>query len=234
MIREGYNVNETITSGEGHVSSKQDRSDRTMRLYNLHLVTEDDCDSQGMPLLDAVDMNLDGYELVSFKSKPSKEVGVHFFLEDYAFENTWRDPERYASMLSKFAFTLTPDYSVFLEMPEPMQRWNIYRSRAVGRIWQNAGLTVIPTVSWGLANTYDFAFDGIRDGSTLAFSSVGLMRCEEGRQIFREGAEAACEYLRPKQIICYGVPCEFDARGAVVHWVQSEMQKRFDTIKKES
>lgn len=209
-----------------------DRKDRTARLYNLHLVTENDCDEVGMPLLKPVDIPIKDTDLVSFKAKPNKEVGAHFFMEDYAFENTWRDPERYISMLAKFAYTLTPDFSCFLDMPEPMQRWNVYRSRALGFIWQNAGLCVVPTVTWGLENTYQFAFDGIPDDSTVCFSSVGLMRCTEGKEVFRNGAEAACEYLSPKKIICYGTPCDFNAQGSEVVWVPSEMQRRFNEIKK--
>lgn len=212
--------------------TEPNRKDRTMRLYNLHLITEDDCDEVGMPLLSPEDIDTTECSLVSFKAKPNPDAGAHFFHEDYAFEGTWKDPERYVSMLSKFAFTLTPDFSCFLDMPDPMQRWNIYRSRAVGKIWQDAGLRVIPTVSWGLENTYQFAFDGIPEASTVCFSSVGLMRCDEGKQVFREGAEAACEYLKPKKILCYGVPCDFDAMGAEVAWFETDMQKRFNEIKK--
>lgn len=207
------------------------RKDRTMRLYNLHLVAEDACDETGMPILDSVDIDLNGITLANFRSNPDINTGAHFFLEDYVFEGTWKDPLRYVSMLSKFAFTLTPDFSCFLDMPEPMQRWNVYRSRALGRIWQNEGLLVVPAVTWGLENTYQFAFDGIPDDSTVCFSSVGLMRCEEGREVFRKGAEAACEYLSPAKVLCYGSACEFDSSGSDVVWVDSEMQKRFDKMK---
>lgn len=207
------------------------RSDRTQRLYNLHLVTEADCDIYGMPLLDRTDLDLENCSLASFKSKPKENTGAHFFLEDYAFECTWREPEKYVSMLQKFAFTLTPDFSCFLEMPSPMQRWNVYRSRALGRYWQNKGLTVIPTISWALEDTFDFAFDGVPNNSTVAFSSIGLMRCDEGKEIFRQGAEAACEYLQPKKILCYGTPCDFENNGAQVTWIHSDMGERFKDLR---
>lgn len=207
------------------------RSDRTIRLYNLHLIDESSCDDTGMPILASSDVNLEGCLLVNFRATPKGNEGAHFFMEDYAFENTWRDPLKYVPMLKSFAFTLTPDFSCFLEMPEPMQRWNVYRSRAVGRIWQDAGLCVVPTVTWGMENTYQFAFDGIPDNSTVCFSTVGLMRCKEGKKLFRDGAEAACEYLHPSKIICYGNACDFNAQGAEVVWVKSEMEKRFEKIR---
>lgn len=215
------------------MTNEQTSKDRTLRLYNLHLADEGDCDENGMPMMERAEIGGEGLRLASFKAREPKGAGAHFFMEDYAFECTWREPERYVPMLSRFAYTLTPDFSCFLDMPSPMQRWNVYRSRALGLIWQRAGLVVVPTVTWGLPDTFDFAFDGIPDGSAVAFSSVGLMRCEEGRRVFREGAEAACEYLRPSLAICYGVPCGFDSNGAEVAWMESEMQKRFDEIGKE-
>ena len=41
------------------------RKDRTTRLYNLHLVAEDACDETGMPILDSVDIDLNGKPLLT-------------------------------------------------------------------------------------------------------------------------------------------------------------------------
>ena len=35
----------------------------------------------------------------------------------------------------------------------------------------NKGIWVIPTISWGLENTFDFCFNGIEKGSTVAVST---------------------------------------------------------------
>lgn len=45
---------------------------------------------------------------------------------------------------------------------------NVAKNRSVGAYWQSKGLTVIPTVSWGLAQSFDFCFDGIEKNTTVA------------------------------------------------------------------
>lgn len=210
-----------------------DRADRVRRAYNLHLVDGFRVEeTTGMPMLDPVEVVPD--RLRAFTSCPrcsDPAAGVHFFLDDYRFEGAWSDPMRYVPMLSRFACVLTPDFSCYLDMPEPMQRWNVYRGRAVGRAWQDAGLVVVPTLTWGEPDTYAFAFDGIPQGSTVALSTVGLMDCEEGIELFRNGASEAMRRLRPSVVLAYGKRCDLDARGAQVAWYESEMQSRFQRIR---
>lgn len=216
-------------------NSASDRSDRVRRTYNLHLLDSFDVDEKtGMPQLDPADILPKRLRAFTSCARCTDSVaGVHFFLDDYRFENTWSDPMRYVSMLSRFACVLTPDFSCYLDMPEPMQRWNIYRGRVVGKVWQDAGLCVIPTLTWGEPNTYAFAFDGIPQGSTVALSTVGLMDCEEGIELFRSGAAEAMRQLHPRAVLAYGKSCDFDAGKADVVWYESEMQARFETIRKD-
>lgn len=217
------------------MTGKSDRSDRVRRSYNLHLL---DCRSAGysleaeMPALDPVDFL--PYRLVDFTARGrggDPQAGVHFFLDDYKFEGVWSDPLRYVPSLSRFGCALTPDFSVFLDMPEPMQLWNVYRGRAVGRMWQDAGLAVVPTLTWGEPNTYAFAFDGIPQGSTVALSTVGLMDCPEGKELFEAGASEACRRLAPKRVLAYGREHGFDANGAEVIWFASGQQERFAELR---
>ena len=209
------------------------RSDRVRRTYNLHLLDSFGVEEvTGMPQLDPVEV--EPKRLRAFTSCPrctDERAGVHFFLDDYRFEGTWSDPLRYVPMLSRFACTLTPDFSCYLDMPEPMQRWNVYRGRAVGRIWQDAGLAVVPTLTWGEPDTYAFCFEGIPTGSTVALSTVGLMDYEEGIELFQHGAAEATRRLRPAVVLAYGKRCDFEAHGAEVMWYESEMQARFDQIR---
>lgn len=220
---------------DGRASSlKADRRDRVRRTYNLHLLDGFDVGPSGMPLLDPVEVVPE--RLRAFTSCPrcsDPNAGVHFFLDDYRFEGTWSDPVRYVPMLSRFACVLTPDFSCYLDMPEPMQRWNVYRGRAVGRVWQNAGLAVVPTLTWGEPYTYAFAFEGVPQGSVVALSTVGLMDCVEGIELFKNGAAEAARRLRPSVVLAYGRRCEFDAHGSRVVWYKSEMQQRFEQIRKD-
>ena len=176
---------------------------------------------------------MDVKRLVAFTARRNAErenTAIHFYLDDYRFSGTWREPERYVSTLRGFECVLTPDYSCYLEMLEPMQAFNVFRGRAVCRVWQEAGLRVIPTLTWGEPNTYSFCFRGIPKGGTVALSTVGLMDCKEGVELFVNGANEAMNQLEPTHVLAYGKRCDFDARGATVTWFDNEQTKRLRRI----
>lgn len=124
-----------------------DRSDTTRRNYNLHLLDFEDClDTETeIPALEPCDIIPE--RLIAFtscKRRSDERAGIHFFLDDCRFEWCWSDPMRYVPMLRRFACVFTPDFSVYVDMAMPQQLYNVYRGRTVGRIWQKAGLNVVP------------------------------------------------------------------------------------------
>lgn len=130
---------------------------------------------------------------------------VHFFLDDYRFEVTWSKPYRPLSRLQKVGTALTPDFSLWHEMPLAMQLWQVYRSRWCGLWMGSNGVAVIPTVSWSTAGSYNFAFAGIARGSVVAVSSVGI-RGDEAKRNYRLGLENMLIALAPKAVLVYGRP----------------------------
>ena len=88
------------------------------------------------------------------------DKGVHFYIDDYRFERLWNDPHKYIDRLKLFDCMLTPDFSLYMDMPKAMQIWNIYRSRLIGQIAQDEGIKVIPTLSWSDSQSFKFCFDG--------------------------------------------------------------------------
>lgn len=71
---------------------------------------------------------------------------IHFYEDDIKFERLWNNPDRYIDTLKKFEGVITPDFSLYRDMPLVMQQWNIYRSRALGSWLQQNGLNIIPNV----------------------------------------------------------------------------------------
>ena len=135
--------------------------------------------------------------------------GVHFFLEDCRFERVWRMPRRYIPHLRKFSVVLSPDFSLYMDMPAAMKIWNVYRSRLLGQMMQRAGCRVIPTVSWAEPESYEYCFDGITPGSPVAVSTVGTMFSAKCRKAFLDGYAAMTARLNPCRVIVYGkVPDE--------------------------
>ncbi|MDR1183740.1 MAG: DUF4417 domain-containing protein, partial [Coriobacteriales bacterium] len=193
------------------------RADTVRRRYNLHLIDYLDCmgTETEVPTLDPCHVIPDRLRTFTSCARCTDHAaGVHFFLDDYRFEWAWSDPLRYVDMLRRFECVLTPDFSCYVDMPEPMQRWNVYRGRAVGRIWQKHGLNVIPTLTWGFEDTYGFCFDGIPTGSVVALSTVGLMRGRDAQRLFVDGASEAARRLEPSALLAYGKQLDFDAAGA--------------------
>ncbi|MPM50349.1 hypothetical protein SDC9_97088 [bioreactor metagenome] len=107
--------------------------------------------------------DLDGLRLIGFdKVKHDKDEHynrmVHFFLYDYKFEDVWKQPDNYVDTLKKYKAVLTPDFSMYIEMHPIMQIYNTFRNRWIGAYYAKQGIKMIPTVNWGLDNTFAFLF----------------------------------------------------------------------------
>lgn len=129
---------------------------------------------------------------------------LHFFIDDYRFETVWSSPERLLDRVKAVGAALTPDFSIWTDMPLAAQAWNIYRARWCGAYWQSNGVNVIPTAHWGLPPTYHFAFDGIPENSIVATSSMGAWKYKSDRELFRDGIQELVARKRPKLILHYG------------------------------
>ena len=155
-------------------------------------------------------------ELIGFnyvkgcKEKSLEGIGVHFFIDDYQFERIWTMPHENIKRLKNFSCVLTPDFSLYMDMPRAMKIWNTYRSRLIGQIMQNAGLNVIPTLSWAEDETYEFCFEGIEQGSVIAVTTRGVVRHKNAQKIWRSGMDFAIKKLKPQCVICYGTNIEYD------------------------
>jgi len=138
--------------------------------------------------------------------------GVHFFVDDWRFETLYDKPERSFDTLSKYRFVLTPDYSLYSEMPMWRQIESIGKARWVGANWQRKGLTVVPTVSWARTRSFDFCFEGIERHCTVA---VGMIGCKSNRRAFMQGYNEMLRRIEPEAVICFGTPFP-EMRGNVI------------------
>ncbi|MCT2587787.1 DUF4417 domain-containing protein [Actinophytocola gossypii] len=144
------------------------------------------------------------------RERTGQRDAVHFFLDDYRFETVWTKPERGLSRCCSVGAALTPDFSLWRDMPLVMQLWQVYRSRWCGAWLLAHGIPVVPTVSWSTPDTYHprtgFAFAGIPTGSVVAVSTVGTWRDPEARALFTAGYAAMLDQLRPSTVLVYGKP----------------------------
>lgn len=69
--------------------------------------------------------------------------------------------------LSQYKFLLTPDYSLYADMPRAVQLYNVFRNRWRGAYWQAQGLTVIPTISWSVPKNDEFLIANVFEDKCL-------------------------------------------------------------------
>lgn len=101
---------------------------------------------------------------------------VHFFLYDYLFESLWKDPEPFVEDLSKYLGVMTPDFSMYIEMPVAVQLYNTFRNRWCGAYLKSKGLRVIPTINWVLKKALIFALREFRKARLLRCQHICFMR----------------------------------------------------------
>lgn len=168
-----------------------------------------------LPLIKKQDVNLENVSLIGYdkinQSKQTENI-VHFFLDDYRFESVYKNTDEKVELLKKFKAVLSPDFSMFTEMPIPLQMYNCFRNRWTGAYLQKQGVTVIPTVRWGDLASFSFCFDGIEKGSIVAVSTLGV-RNEKSH--FMLGYEEMRRRIKPSKIICYGKPFD-EMKGDII------------------
>lgn len=163
----------------------------------------------GIPLVKKQEYSTDNIMLVACSdtrandNEENKKKGVHFFVDDYRFSGIYDHPDLSLERYSQYAFLLTPDFSTYADMDLWRQLESVAKNRWVGAYWQNKGKLVIPTISWSDARSFEFCFDGVEKGGTVA---VGMIGCKHSRIGFMRGYNEMLKRLYPEKIIVFGTP----------------------------
>lgn len=136
------------------------------------------------------------------------EYIAHFYVDDYTFAASWHDPDKYVDRLRQFKAVVQPNYSLYTDFPLALQILSCYRRQWIGAYWQSLGLDVIPCIVWGDERSYDFCFDGLPQGGTVAVSSLGVKKdpAWNGKTgtLFYDGWNEMMKRLNPETILYYG------------------------------
>ena len=186
--------------------------------YNFPLIKKQEVDIDKIKFLSIVNAKNNDME--------NKDKTIHFFTYDWKFEKVYQNAEEELEKLSQYYCLLSPDFSIFTNMPIALQIESVFKNRWCGAFWQSKGLKVIPTVSWGDEKSFDFCFDGIEEGSIVAVCIYYRENCEEE---FMLGYNKMLEKIKPSAIICYDEP--FKAmKGNVIEFLPTtyEWTKNLD------
>ena len=188
----------------------------------------------GMPTLEPVDYvpeRLLGFNYA--KSSQDFSATIHFYLDDYLFERVWQNPDKYMPILSQFRAVMTPNFSIYLDMPEAMKIWNTFRARLLGQMFQDYGMTVIPIVYWSDERSYDWCFDGIPEGGTISVNNIGNW-VPAAKDLWHTGIQELIVRKHPNRILLYGndVHEDFDFGGTEVLYYENSITRRLKNVKR--
>ena len=145
------------------------------------------------------------------KAKYPSETFVMFYEHDDRFADVIRDPDEYIDDFARFAGIISPDNSLYRDMPLACQICNIYRNRLIGSYYQRHGIKVIGNCRWGDDRTYSsdtlgepVSFAGLPTDSIVSVGTYGCIQSKRDKEQFRNGLAAMIDYLKPAAIIVYG------------------------------
>ena len=164
------------------------------------------------------------YEYIPFNyalsARRQQGRAVHFFLDDYQFVRLWNRVDRYVSLLAKYDYVFSPDFSLYADFPVAVQIFNHFRKHWIGAYLQSEGIKVIPTITWSTTESFEWCFDGEPVGATVAVSCVGCMNSQASKTMFQIGYQEMIRRLQPETILLYGsgaAPKEcFDAPARII------------------
>lgn len=160
------------------------------------------------PIIKKQNIDIDKIKFLSYvdakqNDAQNKDKTIHFFTYDWKFEKVYEDADKELEKLSQYYCLLSPDFSIFTNMPLALQIESIFKNRWCGAYWQSKGLKVIPTVSWGDKKSFDFCFDGIEEGPIVAVSTYYRENCEDD---FMLGYNEMLKRIKPSMVLCYDEP----------------------------
>ena len=159
-----------------------------------------------------------------------KTFAVCEYENDSEFKDLLSNPKDYVKKIKKYQGFISPDCSIYRDMPLAIQITNIYRNRAIGYYMQSKGINVIPNVRWGDERTYTtkflpekIAFKGVEKKSIVSIGAYGQIQNKVNRYYFLQGLDEMIKELEPKVVLVYGkLPDDVKKQYKKVKFVEYE------------
>lgn len=161
------------------------------------------------PYIGDIPMVLTPYAM---KDTGNTNGAIHFYVDDYRFTGMymWGNLAHYTAQVSRYRTVIAPDFSLFLDQSRTLNLFQLYQNRVVTAAWQQQGLNVIPSVSWGNADSLDYCFDGLPQNSVLSIGGLGNAHHPSMLELWVYGVHKTIEKLQPAALIIYGAPKQLD------------------------
>jgi len=159
---------------------------------------------------------------------PCSLWGVHFFIDDFRFQSIFRNPDKFLPRLRNFRLVVSPDFSVFVDASHAENIYAVYRNRFVTRYFQQNGLLVVPSVTWGDIESLEYVLQGLPERSVIA------VRCgarDAQDMNFVEGYKLVIGCLQPTHVLVYGsLPYELRDLACIIEKPISYMSSKISKV----
>lgn len=212
--------------------NKRDTQEKVISILNLNKAHFDGVGKYDVPeLLPIYEKDIGeitewiGFNYVLSDKEPQGKA-VHFFIDDYQFMRLWNNPERYIEKLKQYEVVLTPDFSPYGDMPMATQIFNHYRKHWVGRVLQENGVKVVPTIRASSdERCFEWYLDGEPEGGVVAISSMWTAKAD-AREYFLREFNTMVETLKPQKVYVYGNKVD-GLNFKNIEYIQPFTRKRF-------
>ena len=96
--------------------------------YDIPLVRKQNVDINKIKFLD--------YTNAKLNDKENADKTLHFFMHDWKFDKVYDKPDVEIEKLKQYYAVLTPDFSLFTDMPLALQIESVFKNRWCGAYWQ--------------------------------------------------------------------------------------------------
>ena len=150
------------------------------------------------------------YGTDSTRGMPWDRTILCFYTSDSRFENWWGEPSKYtAKMLNAgIACAVTHDFSMFAGYPRVLHLFNAYRTKWLGRYMQEAGIKIIPNITFCDEESLVMSCTGIPVGAPVIAKQLQTVEAEkEDPKALAERQRLLVEMVNmvePEQLLIYG------------------------------
>ena len=161
------------------------------------------------------------------KSVKKKGGVVHCFEQDVFFNAFWTKMDKYIYELKDFDAVFTPDFTMFIDVPETHNKWQLLKSRLCGARMQQLGYNVIPTITYGDATSLSWCLEGLSPGGVYGISGTGLQGCSAKLKLFQYAMRRIEELLSPIKLFVYGDPVTIPGFTTKLYFIPTYISKHF-------
>lgn len=199
-----------------------EKNRRKMMDANMHLMAGMEFEN-GYPIIRPYHGPID-FSIVSYterKKHSGEGQALHFFLDDFKFRDSiWYNLSYTTYAISNYDYVFTPDLSLWRNLKTDFPNMkNIYRTRFIGAYWQICGFDVIPTVSWGGLDSFNFCFNGLPHGGVFAVSAMGSKKDTFSFTRWCYGLRRLEDERQPSLILIYGDEVEIPGLNTPVKFL---------------